>query len=268
MPDNLNDLVILIKGGGEVASAVAHKLTRSRFRVCLTEVAQPVAVSRGVAFCEAIYDGEKEVEGVVARLVTSTEEIDAAWTEGKIPILVDPETEIKDRLNPDIIIDAVMAKKNLNTRINDAPLVIGLGPGFCVGKDVHIIIETNDSERLGKVILSGEAEPDTRVPLNVLGITGERVLRSPASGIFKGIRNMGDLVAAGETVATVDKQPVKARMDGVLRALIRDGLKVEEQTKLGEIDPRQDKELCYTIRPRTRAIAGGVLEAILMRLNK
>ena len=268
MPGNLKDLVILIKSGGEVASAVAHKLARCHFRVCLTEIAQPVAVSRGVAFCEAIYDGEKEVEGVVARLVTSTGEIDAIWADGKIPILVDPEAEIKGRLNPDIIVDAVMAKKNLNTRIGDAPLVIGLGPGFCAGKDVHIIIETNDSERLGKVILSGEAEADTRVPLNVLGITGERVLRSPARGIFKAVREMGDLVAAGETVATVDKQPVKARMDGVLRALIRDGLKVEEQTKLGEIDPRQDKELCYTIRPRTRAIAGGVLEAILIRLNK
>ena len=267
MPRQLNDMVVLIKGGGEVASAVAHKLARSRFKVCLTEIPQPVAVSRGVTFCEAIYDGEIGVEGVVAKRITSAEEITPTWKENKLPILVDPPARVNDWLHPDVIIDAIMAKKNLNTKISDAPLVIGLGPGLYVGRDVHIVIETNNSENLGKVILSGEAKPDTGLPLNVGGFTEERVLRSPTSGRFRPAKKMGDLGAAGDTVAWVGDYPVKAKIDGVLRALIRDGLEVDEQAKLGEVDPRGSKELCYTIRPRMRTIAGGVLEAILMQFK-
>ena len=263
----LGKLKVLIKGGGEVASAVAHKLACSQFKICLTEVAQPIAVSRGVSFCEAIYDGEKEVDGVVAKLVT-LEDIASTWGENKLPILVDPQARVKNYLHPDIIIDAIMAKKNLGTKIADAPLVIGLGPGFCVGRDVHMVIETNDSESLGKVILTGEAEPDTGIPLNVGGLTKERVLRSPSRGLFRSNKKLGDLVNAGDTVAWVDNDPVKAKIDGVVRALIRDGLEVDENAKLGEVDPRRNKELYYSIRPRTRAIAGGVLEAILYRFNR
>ncbi len=265
---SLDQLKVLIRGGGEVASAVAHKLACSHFKVCLTEVPQPIAVSRGVAFCEAIYDGQKEVDGVVAKLITSAEEIASTWRENKLPILVDPQARVKDWLHPNIMIDAIMAKKNLGTKITDAPLVIGLGPGFHAGRDVHMVIETNDSENLGKVILSGEAELDTGIPLNVGGLTEERVLRSPSKGLFRPTKKLGDLVAAGDTVAWVDKHPVKAKIDGVIRGLIRDGLKVDENTKLGEVDPRRSKELYYAIRPRTRAIAGGVLEAILYRFNK
>ena len=262
----LEKLKVLIKGGGEVASAVAHKLACSHFKVCLTEVPQPLAVSRGVSFCEAIYDGEKEVDGVVAKLVT-LEDIASTWGENKLPILVDPQARVNDYLHPDIIIDAIMAKKNLGTKITDAPLVIGLGPGFCAGRDVHIVIETNNSENLGKVILTGEAEPHTGIPLNEGGFTKERVLRCPSKGLFRPAKKLGDLVAAGETVAWVDNDPVKAEIDGVVRALIRDGLEVDANVKLGEVDPRGSKELYYSIRPRTRAIAGGVLEAILYRFN-
>jgi xanthine dehydrogenase accessory factor len=259
---------VLIRGGGEVASAVAHKLARSHFKICLTEVPKPIAVSRGVAFCEAIYDGEKEVEGVVSKLVSSPDDIYKIWQEDKLPILIDPEVKVKNTLKPDILIDAIMTKKNLGTKITDAQLVIGLGPGFCAGRDVHIVVETNDSENLGKVILVGEAEPDTRIPLNVAGLTGERVLRCQYGGLFQAAKKLGDLVNAGDTVAYVDKHPVKAKIDGVVRGLIRDGIKVDENAKLGEVDPRRSKELAYAIRPRTRAIAGGVLEAILNRFNK
>lgn len=265
---SLNELKILIKGGGEVASAVAHKLARSGFKLCLTEVLQPIAVSRGAAFCEAIYDGEQEVDGVVARRIDSAEEIPSTWGDNKIPIMIDPHAEVKDSLRPDIIIDAIMAKKNLGTRITDAPLVIGLGPGFCAGKDVHMVIETNNSEKLGRVILSGEPEPDNPTPLNVGGLTDERVLRSVNKGLFKAVRELGDIVAAGETVAWVGEQPIKAKIDGTLRGLIRDGIEVEDNTKLGEVDPRHSRELYYAIRPRTRAIAGGVLEAILYHFNR
>ena len=180
----LKDITVLIRGGGEVASAVAHKLARSHFKVCLTEIAQPIAVSRGASFCEAIYDGEKEVDGVVARRITAPVEISTVWAEHRLPILVDPLAAVRDFLRPDVIVDALMAKRNQGTGIGDAPLVIGLGPGFYAGKDVHLVVETNNSENLGKVITTGEAEPDTGIPLEVAGLTDERALFSPAEGIF------------------------------------------------------------------------------------
>jgi xanthine dehydrogenase accessory factor len=267
MSTELSQLVVLIRGGGEVASGVAHKLARVHFRVCLTETSQPLAVSRGVAFCEAIYDGEKEVEGVVARRVESVSEIPKVWQESQIPIIIDPEASVKDTINPDVLVDAIMAKRNLGTKITDAPLVIGLGPGFHAGRDVHMVVETNNSESLGRVILSGEAEKDTGIPIAIGGLTFERALHSPRDGLFQTDKGIGDLVTAGEVVASVTGQPAKAEISGVVRALLRSGTVVEKGTKLGEIDPSGDKEACYTIRPRVRAIAGGVLEAIMMRYN-
>lgn len=267
MSSKLTRLVVLIKGGGEVASAAAHRLFHAHFRVCMTEIPRPIAVNRGVAFCEAIYDGEKQVEGVVAKLVGSTRDFLPTWASNKLPIIVDPRASIKDSLHPDVIVDATMAKKNLGTEITHAPLVIGLGPGFRAGIDVHMIIETNNTESLGKVILSGEAEPNTGVPLNVGGFAEERVLRSPINGTFHSVREIGDPVAAGDTVARVGDHPVKAQISGVLRAILRDGVEIDKHTKLGEIDPSGDKQVCYIIRPRMRAIAGGVLEAILMHFN-
>ena len=263
----LKSLVVLVKGGGEVASAVAHKLFRSRLRVCMTEIPRPVAVSRGVSFCEAIYDGEKEVEGVVARLINSTQDIPKTWSENRLPIIVDPQAAIRNSLRPDVIVDAIMAKKNLSTGISDAPLVIGLGPGFYNGRDVHMIVETNNTENLGRVITDGEAEQDTRVPLDIDGYTEERVLRCPAGGLFHSAMEIGDPVAAGDTVALVDDHPVKAQIDGVLRALLRDGVEVDKMVKLGEIDPTGERWVCFAIRAKMRTIAGGVLEAIMMRFN-
>lgn len=263
----LTELVVLIKGGGEVASGVAHRLFRAHFKVCLTEAPYPEAVSRGVAFSEAVYDGEKEVEGVVAKLVKSTKEMPAVWGENKLPIMVDPEAAIKDTLHPSILIDAIMAKRNLGTRLTDAPLVIGLGPGFQAGKDVHLVVETNNSENLGKVIFAGEAEKNTGVPISIGGLTSERVLHCPEDGLFVTNKGIGEQVTAGEVIASVGRQAVKAPIGGVVRALLKSGILVEEGTKLAEIDPVGSKEICYSIRARVRAIAGGVLEAILIRFN-
>ena len=267
MSTELTQLVVLIRGGGEVASGVAHKLARAHFRVCITETSHPLAVSRGVAFCEAIYDEEKEVEGVVARRVKSADQIPKAWQESEIPIIVDPEASIRDTLKPQVLVDAIMAKRNLGTKITDAPLVIGLGPGFQAGRDVHMVVETNNSENLGRVILNGEAERDTGIPIAMGGLTFDRVLYSSRDGLFLTDKGIGDLVTAGGEVASVAEQPVKAEIDGVVRALLRSGIMVRKGTKLGEIDPSGNKEVGYTIRPRVRAIAGGVLEAILMRFN-
>ena len=267
MSAELSRLVVLIRGGGEVASGVAHKLARAHFRVCLTETSEPLAVSRGVAFCEAVYDGKKEVEGLVARRVKSAVQVPKVWQQNQIPIIVDPETTIKDTLKPDVLVDAIMAKKNLGTRVTDAPLVIGLGPGFEAGRDVHTVVETNNSQSLGRVILEGRAERDTGIPLAAGGLTFERALHSPQDGPFQTDKGIGELVSAGEVVASVAGQSVKAEINGIIRALLRSGMVVKKGTKLGEIDPSGDKEACYTIRPRVRAIAGGVLEAILMRYN-
>ena len=267
MSVELSHLVILIRGGGEIASGVAHKLGRARFRVCLTEAPHPLAVSREVAFCEAIYDGKKEIEGVTAKKAESADEIAGVWQENRLPIIVDPGALVKDIIKPQVLVDAIMAKKNLGTRITDAPLVIGLGPGFKAGSDVHMVVETNDSENLGRVIREGEAERDTGVPIAIAGLTFERALHSPINGLFQTDKDIGDLATAGEVVASVAGQPVKAEIDGIIRALLRSGTAVEKGTKLGEIDPTGNKEACFTIRPKMRTIAGGVLEAIMMHYN-
>lgn len=264
----LTDLVVLIKGGGEQASGVAHRLACSHLKICLTEVPNPQAVRRGVAFCEAVYDGEKEVEGVVAKLIPSPDEISKVWQEGKLPLLVDPETKVKDILKPDVLVDAILAKKNLGTKISDAPLVIGLGPGFQSGKDVHMVIETNRGHNLGRVILQGEAEANTGIPGVIAGASAERVFRAPKAGRFSANRKIGDHVRAGDVVALVDGAPVKALVGGVVRGLLRDGIEVHKGMKAGDVDPRGIKEHCFTISDKARAIAGGVLEAILYHCNR
>jgi len=267
MSKKLTELIVLIRGGGEVASGVAHRLFRAHFKVCLTEAPHPEAVSRGVSFSEAIYDGEKEVEGVVAKLIKSASEIPTVWKENKLPIIVDPEAAVKDTLRPSILIDAIMAKRNLGTRLTDAALVIGLGPGFQAGKDVHLVVETNNSESLGEVIFAGEAEKNTGVPIAIDGLTSERVLHSLGDGMFVTDKEIGEQVTAGEVIASVGGQAIKAPISGIVRALLRSGIQVKEGTKLVEIDQVASREICYSIRARMRAIAGGVLEAILIWFN-
>ena len=265
---NLGNLIVLIKGGGEMATGVAHRLARSGFRVSLTEIAEPLAVRREVAFCEAIFAGEKIVEGLAAQRISSREEIFRAWEEGKIPVLVDPECSIRRELNPDVIVDAILAKKNTGTSLGDASLVVGLGPGFRAGQDVHLVIETNRGHHLGRVIENGEATPDTGVPGEISGYTWERVLRAPVEGKFKGMKQIGDRVQPGDVAGEVAGAPVKVKIAGVLRGILRDGLRVQARMKVGDVDPRGVREYCFTISEKARAIAGGVLEAILRWHNK
>ncbi|MCX8118968.1 MAG: selenium-dependent molybdenum cofactor biosynthesis protein YqeB [Desulfobacterota bacterium] len=269
-PDKrLSDLIVLIRGAGEMASGVAHRLFRSHFRICMTEISTPLAVRRGVSFCEAVYEGVKEVEGVRAKLFARPMEIEMGWKEGFIPILIDPELKrIKEFLQPDVIVDAILAKRNLGTSIQDAPLVIGLGPGFCAGRDVHVVIETNRGHHLGKVILKGEAEPDTGIPGEIGGYTVERVLRTAKAGIFRPQTSIGERVTRGTVVAVVEDYPVIAEVNGVVRGLLRQGVEVKRGMKVGDIDPRGKREYCFTISEKARAIAGGVLEAILHWYNK
>ena len=265
----MEEVIVLIRGAGEMASGVAHRLYRSHFRVCMLEISHPLAVRREVSFCEAVYEGEKEIEGVGSKLISKAEKIQSVWEEGKIPLLIDPEgKQTRTFLKPDIFIDATLAKKNLGTRMNDAPMVIGLGPGFTAGKDVHAVIETNRGQNLGKVILEGAAEPDTGIPAEVGGYTVERVLRTMKKGVFHPDKSIGDPVSKGTVVAVVDDYPVIAEISGVLRGILQDGTGVTKGMKVGDIDPRGKRELCFTISEKARAIGGGVLEAILNRFNR
>ena len=266
MVRELSELIVLIKGGGEVASGIAHRLHQSHFRLCLTEVANPLAVSRGTAFSEAVFDGGKTIEGVTAEFVSS-EEIYEVWQRGNIPIVIDPGASIKDEINPDVLVDATMTKRNTSTKLTDAPLVIGLGAGFYAGKDVHIVVETNHSNNLGRVILEGEAEENTGVPVAIGVLTKERVVWATQPGTFATDREIGDLVVAGEVVGQVGDQLVEAPISGILRGLLRNGVRVSKKTKLVEVDPVNDRAICYVIRDKMRAIAGGVLEAIMLKLN-
>jgi xanthine dehydrogenase accessory factor len=266
---SLDELVVLIRGAGEMASGVAHRLHQSHFKICITEIPHPLAVRREVTFSEAIYEGEKEVEGVQAKLISKPEEIESVWKRGDIPILVDPDgKKTRNILKPDVLIDAIMAKKNLGTQINDAPCVIGLGPGFTAGKDVHIVIETNRGHNLGKIILNGTPEPDTGIPGEIGGYTIERLLRTMKKGIFHPQKAIGDRVNKGSVVAVADDFPVIAKISGVVRGLLREGVEVKKGMKVGDIDPRGKRELCFTISDKARAIGGGVLEAILYRFNQ
>lgn len=265
---DLANLKICIRGAGELASAVAYRLHRCNFKVLLTEIANPQAVRRQVAFCEAVHHGSKEVEGVLAKLISSPDEIDAVWRDGAIPLIVDPETRIKSIMKPDALIDAIIAKKNTGVNITDAPLVIGLGIGFYAGKDVHIVIETNRGHNLGRVILNGEAEADTGTPGVIGGYSRERVFRAPKEGQFKTSKDIGEYVKAGDIVAMVDDYPVKVEIDGIIRGILADETIVYKGMKAGDVDPRSKKEYCYTISDKGRAIAGGALEAILSFSNK
>jgi xanthine dehydrogenase accessory factor len=265
----LENLMVLIRGAGEMASGVAHRLYRSRFRVCLLEIEHPLAVRREVSLCEAVYEGEKEVEGVRAKLVSHPHEIPSAWRDEKIALLIDPDgKETREYLKPDVVIDAILAKRNSGTRLDDAPFVIGLGPGFFAGKEVHAVIETNRGHNLGRVILSGSAEPDTGIPGEIGGFRVERVLRALRTGSFHPQKSIGDPVSKGEVVAVIDDCPVVALISGVIRGLLREGIEAKKGMKVGDIDPRGKKELCFSISEKARAIGGGVLEAVLYRFNQ
>jgi xanthine dehydrogenase accessory factor len=266
--DNLNELVILVRGAGEMATGVAHRLWRSHFPVCMTERANPLAIRRTVSFCEAVHDGESTVEGVRAKRIIDVEAIQGAWEKGSIPVLVDPEALVKGFLRPQVIVDAILAKRNLGTAKDDAPLVIGLGPGFVAGEDVHLVVETNRGHNLGRLIWEGAAEPDTGIPGSIGGFTEERVLRAPEKGRFEALKEIGDGVAKDETVAVVKGVPMRSVISGVLRGILRDGVEVQKGMKSGDVDPRGDREACFTISDKARALGGAVLEGILATFNR
>jgi len=255
---------VVIKGAGDLGTGVAARLWRCGFAVVMTETPEPTSIRRTVAFAEAVYAGRAAVEGIEAHRVEGIAEVPECLRRGIVPVLVDPDGALTRRLEPDILVDATLSKHNALTRITDAPIVIALGPGFRAGVDAHAVVETNRGHNLGRVILEGEAEPDTGVPGVIAGAGAERVLRAPREGRFQEARAIGDRVERGEVVAHVDGVPVVAGVGGILRGLLRGGLRVEEGLKVGDVDPRAKREHCHTISDKALAVAGGVLEAIFV----
>lgn len=265
----LNELTICIKGAGEMASGIAHRLYRSNFtNILMLEVDKPLAVRRLVSFCEAVYDNETTVEDVTSKSIENIDELSSCWNQNKIAVHVDPEWKAIEQKKFHVIIDAILAKRNLGTRKTDADLVIGLGPGFSAPDEVHIAIETQRGHHLGRALHSGQPENNTGIPGEIAGYSSERVLRAPNNGLFEPMFNITDVVEAGEVVAKVNGTDVVAQIGGVVRGLIRPGLQVKKGTKLGDIDPRKEISNCYTISEKARALGGAILEAILSYYNR
>ena len=297
------NLLIICRGAGDLATGIIHRLHRAGHRVIALETDYPAAIRRQVSFCEAVYDGSAAVEGVTARLVPALADaesdtetysgindtpaahivsekwdssaIEAVLEAGEVPLLIDQKGESIALLKPDVVVDAIIAKKNLGTTIDMAPLVIGVGPGFTAGQDVHLVIESMRGHNLARIITDGMAQPNTGVPGNIAGFTSERVIHAPAAGYIYDVRKIGDIVQKGDEIARIypDKGsydnklseyvPVNATITGIIRGLIREGYYFKEGFKIADIDPREGElSNCFTISDKARSIAGSVLEAV------
>ncbi len=264
----MKNLKIIMRGAGDLATGVALRLHRAGFtQLLLLETEHPLAVRRLVSFSEAINIGRVSIEGVTASRINDIGMLEQCTADQIVPILIDPAGESIQKLQPDIVIDAIIAKRNLGTSIDCAKLVIGLGPGFEAGHDVNCAIETKRGHTLGRVIYNGVAAPDTGIPGNIGGYTSERLLRAPRDGVFETSFNIGDKAEKGECIARVDSMPVYANISGVMRGLLRTGTPVAKNTKLGDIDPRGKADFCTTASDKALAVGGGVLEAILNTFN-
>jgi xanthine dehydrogenase accessory factor len=261
--------IVVVRGGGDIATGTIHKLHKCGFKVLVLETANPTAIRRSVSFCEAVYDGKAMVEGVEAKLAGSRSDIRLCWQEGTVPVAIDPQGELIGSLKPLAVVDAILAKKNLGTKKDMAPITIALGPGFEAGQDVDVVIETMRGHSLGRLIFEGSAIPDTGIPGEIEGHSKDRVIHSPAAGILEATAKIGDRVSKGDIIARIGSCSVRATIDGILRGIIRDNSSVFKGMKIADIDPRLDeKQNCFFISEKARNIAGGVLEAILYLQNK
>lgn len=257
------DMLVYMRGAGDLATGIALRLHRAGFEVVCADIAEPTCIRRTVAFSEAIRLGETRVEGARARLARDAREARAIAGSGDIAVVVDPAAEMASELGPDAVVDAILAKKNLGTTIDMAPVVIGVGPGFTAGVDCHAAVETKRGHYLGRALYEGRPIANTGVPGIIAGHGAERVLRAPADGVFEPLAAIGDEVRAGDVVAYVGGVPMPATIDGVLRGLLAPGVHVLRGMKSGDIDPRGDASFCDTVSDKASAVGGGVLEAIL-----
>jgi xanthine dehydrogenase accessory factor len=255
--------IVIVRGGGDIATGVAVRLHRAGFAVVVTDVAMPLAVRRLVAFAEAIYEGETLVEEIKACRVNDGGAVKRALSERVVPVIVDPTAEIRHTLPPLALIDGRMVKRPSDLLLDAAPMIIGLGPGFTAGKDCHAVVETNRGHHMGRVFWEGSAQDDTGIPEKVAGHDVDRVLRAPTSGRFEGLQPLASIMAKGTAVGKVGGMPVHAPFTGALRGLLHSGLHVEVGAKVGDLDPRCDPTYCYQISDKSLAVGGGVLEALL-----
>ena len=253
--------LIVVRGAGDLATGTILRLVRCGFRVIALEVQAPSSIRRTVSFSEAMYDGSACVEGITAvRCETPPE----AWSPGDpVSVILDPEARSLEHLRPLALVDAILAKRNLGTHLDMAPLVIALGPGFEAGRDAHAVVETNRGHDLGRVLLSGSAEPNTGVPGLIGGQGQERVLHAPATGPVEALCRISDSVQAGDPILAIRGQVLRSTIDGVVRGLIRPGFEAHAGLKVADVDPRGKREHCFSVSDKANAIAGGVLEAIL-----
>ena len=261
-------MLIVIRGAGDIATGIALRLWRAGIRVVMTEIERPTAIRRTVCFSQAIVHGETKVEDVTAKQAADSAQALELLKTGVIPVLADPECRCLSQLHPDALVDAILAKKNLGTRITDAPVVVGVGPGFTAGEDCHAVVETMRGHYLGRVIHSGSAIPNTGIPGLIGGFAGERVLRAPADGVFHQLLEIGAQVKMGDVAATVNGVPMTCTLDGVLRGIRADGTPVFKGMKSGDIDPRCAIEHCCCASDKALAVGGGVLEAVLQLTGK
>ena len=275
-------ILIICRGGGDLATGIVHRLFRAGFPVLVLETDSPAAIRRQVSFSEAVYDGTATVEGVTAERIASANRasVNHVLEEGRVPILVDPEGSSIPLLKPDIVVDAIIAKKNLGTAKEMAPLVIGVGPGFTAGADVDLVVESMRGHNLARIFTTGSALPNTGSPGNIGGFTKERVLHAEAAGYMKNIRQIGDIVEKGEEIARIYEKmtedgtfsgsyvSVEASISGIIRGLIREGYHFQKGFKIADIDPRESELAnCFTISDKARSIGGSVLEAVCGYVN-
>lgn len=256
-------MLIVIRGAGDLATGIALRLYRARFDIIMTDLAQPTSIRRTVCFSEAIRNGNAVVEGIEACFAETPDDALTLIKQKKIAVLADSQGDCIRTLHPDAVVDAILAKRNLGTKITDAPVVIGVGPGFTAQKDCHAAVETMRGHYLGRVLYTGSPLPNTNIPGLIGGYAGERVLRAPADGVFVPTASIGDRVQAGDTVGTVNGVPMQCTIDGILRGLLAAGVPVTKGMKSGDVDPRCAPDYCLCASDKALAIGGGVLEAIM-----
>lgn len=260
---------VVIRGGGDLATGVAEVLYQSGFKILILDIEKPSSIRRSVCFSEAIYDGVVKVENIICKKVENENEIEKCWSEKIIPIMVDEKGEIIKKIKPDVVVDSIIAKKNLGTTKEMAPITVALGDGFEAGKDVDIVIETMRGHNLGRIITSGRAMKNTGIPGEIKGVSKDRVIYSKANGIFSSVKKIGDTVQKDEIIGYVGDVEIRGKISGVLRGIIREGYEVTENMKIGDIDPRtEEKNNCFTISDKARSLGGAVLRAIMFRLKE
>ena len=260
---------VVIRGGGDLATGVAEVLYQSGFKILILDIEKPSSIRRSVCFSEAIYEGVTKVENIICKKVENENEIEKCWNEKIIPIMVDEKGDIIKKIKPDVVVDSIIAKKNLGTTKEMAPITIALGDGFEAGKDVDIVVETMRGHNLGRVITSGRAMKNTGIPGEIKGVSKDRVIYSLANGIFSSVKKIGDTVQKDEIIGYVGDVEIRGKISGVLRGIIREGYEVTENMKIGDIDPRiEEKNNCFTISDKARSLGGAVLRAIMFRLKE